>query len=52
MKRLISSKLTFLYKFVLPITWILWIIIDLHKTIPRLLAQGGVSIKSWGMLCI
>jgi hypothetical protein len=52
MKRTISSKLTFLFKFILPIPWILWIIIALPKTISRLSALGGVSIKSWIMLCI
>lgn len=52
MKRTISSQLTFLFKFLLPIPWILWIGIALPKTISRLSAQGGESIKSWIMICI
>jgi hypothetical protein len=52
MKRTISSKLTFLFKFLLPMLWILWIGLSLPKTISRLSAHGDVSIKSWIMLCI
>ena len=52
MKRTISTRLTFIYKFVIPIPWIIWISIALPKTISRLSAQGGESIKSWILICI
>jgi hypothetical protein len=52
MKRTISSQLTFLFKFVLPIPWILWIGLSLPKTISSLSTHGSVSIKSWIIVCI